>query len=121
MTPEEAIANQAAEVRLREAVQGARGPDQQRLATVGLEWIDVMLRKNMDYGGSAWKVPVLAPDLQPGEAIRVRMSDKIERILSLLTKDPEVVSESIRDTIQDLGVYCLLWLARPPERVDLLN
>lgn len=101
--------------RLIQALDGVRGPDQKRLAEVGLQWIDLMLRKNMDYGGSAWKVPVLAPELNPAAAIRVRMSDKIERIQSLLTKSPEVVSESIRDTIQDLGVYCLLWLARPEE------
>lgn len=114
--PADQPAPTTADTRLSEALAGRRGHDQQRLATVGLEWIDVMLRKHMDYGSSAWKVPILAPDLKPGEAIRVRMSDKIERILSLLTKDPEVVGESIRDTVQDLGVYCLLWLALPPEQ-----
>jgi hypothetical protein len=44
------------------------------------------------------------------------MSDKIERITSLLSKDdPEVVDESIRDTVRDLGAYCLLWLVCPQE------
>lgn len=106
----------AAQTRIAEALSGSRGEDQARLASIGLEWIDLMLRKNRDYGSSAWKVPVLAPELSAATAIRVRMSDKIERILSLLTKSPEIADESIRDTIQDLGVYCLLWLARPQEQ-----
>lgn len=99
---------------VEEAWLGNRGPDQERIAKEGLAWVSLLLRKNADYGSSAWKAPVLAPECDVDTAMRVRMSDKIERIQSLLSKDgAEVAEESIRDTIRDLGAYCLLWLACP--------
>ena len=101
---------------MEDALLGRRGPDQERIAKEGIAWVSLLLRKNADYGGSAWKRPVLAPECDTDTAMRVRMSDKIERITSLLSKgDPEVVDESIRDTVRDLGAYCLLWLACPQE------
>lgn len=101
---------------IEEAMRGNRGEDQQRIATVGLQWIELLLKKNADYGSSVWQVPVLAPDCSCESAIRVRMSDKIQRLQSLLSgKSPEV-AESINDTIQDLGAYCLLYLASPKNK-----
>jgi hypothetical protein len=100
-----------------EALDGSRGPDQQRIARVGLDWLTTLLAKNQDYGGSAWAVPALCPKLQTGDAILVRMSDKISRINNLLRADNKaLVDESIEDTIKDLGAYCLLWLARPKDQ-----
>lgn len=94
-----------------DAIDGYRGEDQQLIAEEGIAWIATMLRKNRDYGGSVWRQPVLAPDCKPGTAIRVRMSDKIARIQSLLEKDgAEVSDESLEDSIRDLGAYCLLLL-----------
>jgi hypothetical protein len=99
-----------------DALDGNRGLDQFRIAKEGIAWVSLLLRKNADYDSSAWKRPVLAPECDTDTAMRVRMSDKIERITSLLSKgDPEVVDESIRDTVRDLGAYCLLWLACPQE------
>ena len=93
------------------AWHGSRGDDQQLIAEEGIAWIATMLRKNRDYGGSVWRQPVLAPDCKPGTAIRVRMSDKIARIQSLLEKDgAEVNDESLEESIRDLGAYCLLLL-----------
>jgi len=101
---------------MEDAFLGKRGPDQERIAREGVAWVALLLRKNADYGSSAWKRPVLAPECDTDTAMRVRMSDKIERITSLLSKgDPEVVDESIRDTVRDLGAYCLLWLVCPQE------
>ena len=94
------------------AALSARGPDQHRIAAVGLAWLRTLLDKNHDYGGSAWKRPYLADDLDPSDAILVRMTDKIERLARLRHAGPEV-AESYRDTIGDLGAYCLLWLAQP--------
>lgn len=96
-----------------QALTGERGDDQKRIAEVIIGWGDLLLKKNSDYGSSAWKRPVLAPGLDTDAAMRVRMSDKIERISSLLQKGSAEVDESIEDTIKDLGAYCLLWLARP--------
>ena len=108
-------AMQEIQQRIANALTGISGEDQQILATAGLKWVDLMLRKNRDYGSSAWKIPLLAPELSAGSAIQVRMSDKIERLRSLLNKNPEITDETIRDTVNDLGAYCLLWLARPAE------
>lgn len=100
---------------LSEALDGARGPDQQRIAAVGLEWIYLLLTKNADYGSSAWKSPILCPTFSPDTAIRVRMSDKIERLRTILDHKTAETSESLEDTIRDLGAYCLLWLTRPDQ------
>lgn len=98
---------------IREALDGIRGDDQRRIATVGLAWVETLLRKNADYGSSAWQVPVMCPKLSASDAILVRMSDKIQRILALMNKPAEVVSESLHDTFSDLGAYCLLYVAQP--------
>lgn len=101
------------ETRIQDAYRGKYGPDQERIATVGLHWVATLLRKNSDYGSAVWQEPVLAPDCSADAAIRVRMSDKVSRIRSLLGKRAEVRDESIEDSISDLGAYCLLLLARP--------
>lgn len=97
------------------AVSGESGDVQKRIAETGIDLIEKLLKKNADYGSSAWQVPVLAPSLNVGEAILVRMSDKISRIHSLM-QQPAEVNESLEDTIKDLGAYCLLYLARPMDK-----
>lgn len=101
------------EERIRNALNGDN-PDQVRIARVGLDWIATLLAKNADYGSSVWKPPALKPTLSAGDAILVRMSDKVSRIGQLSGKGPQV-AESLEDTVTDLGAYALLWLARPGE------
>lgn len=98
---------------LSDARSGKRGPEQQAIAQEVIRWGALMLRKNRDYDGSVWRKPILAPECEPGVAIRVRMSDKVSRLMSLLEKGKGEVNESIDDTMRDLGAYCLLELARP--------
>lgn len=99
---------------IHDAIQGHRGPDQQRIANEALAWTELLLRKNADYGSSAWIAPILAQHCEPGTAILVRMSDKIQRLASLAShKDAHVHAESFDDTVRDLGAYCLLYLTRP--------
>jgi hypothetical protein len=98
-----------------DSLDGDRGVDQKRIAETGIYWIALILAKNKDYGGSIWEIPVLTPNLSAGDAILVRMSDKIERINSLMQRPAEVKDESLDDTIRDLGAYCLLYLARPKD------
>lgn len=100
--PESAVA-------VADALRGDRGPEQAAIAATGIDWILTLLKKNRDYGSSAFKRPILAPNLCPAMGILVRASDKIERIRSLAGKDAEV-EESLNDTVKDLGAYCLLWL-----------
>ena len=99
---------------LEESLTGLRGEDQHRIAMVGLEWVTTILRKNNDYGGSVWTRPILAPECTKDAAIRVRMSDKIGRLVKILSSHRALeVRESFEDTVSDLGAYCLLLLAMP--------
>jgi len=97
---------------LRIALNGDRGPDQQRIAEIGLDLVATLLRKNNDYGSSAWSNPFLIPYMNPKDGILCRASDKVARIASLALR-PAEVKESLRDTIKDLAGYCLLWLGAP--------
>lgn len=73
---------------------------------------ELLCRKNTDYGDSAEKSPVLLPFLPPRTAIFVRMSDKIERMRTLLTRQACAVvqDETFQDTVRDLAGYCVLLL-----------
>jgi hypothetical protein len=85
-----------------------------RIAAEVLRIGETLLAKNADYGSSAHKPPALAPHLDPGAAILVRMSDKIARIVSLTKPGFTAnVDESLDDTFRDLAGYCVLWLTRP--------
>ena len=105
---------------IAEALDGKRGPDQKLIAEVGLAWIEKLLRKNTDYGSSVFRPPILCPGMETTAAIDVRMSDKIARIANLKTAKAQVVDESIDDTYDDLGAYCLLRkIARLKESQDV--
>ena len=106
---------------LGDALDGARGTDQQRIARVVLQWGATILRKNADYGSSVWKTPVLAPRLEAATAILVRMSDKVERLARHFDGYDHEVGESVANDMGDLGSYCLLWLARPAPKDALTN
>ena len=84
--------------------------DQKAIVKTGKDFIDLILRKNSNYGSSVFKRPILTPGLSVDAAIRVRMSDKIERLQALSDGQADLVGEAIEDTIKDLGAYCLLWL-----------
>ncbi len=102
---------------LEEALEGLHGDDQQTIAQAALGWADLLLRKNADYGSSAWQTPVLTPGLDPRTAILVRMSDKIARLNALFATDKKAqVDESVEDTMRDLGAYALLYFACPVEK-----
>lgn len=100
--------------RVNDALLGMHGDDQKRIAETGVSWLELLLAKNADYGCAVWNAPVLAPKVDAGTAILVRMSDKVDRLRTLLGKSgaPEV-EEPIEDTLKDLGAYALLYLARP--------
>ena len=103
------------------ALNNEHGMDQVILAQEGLKLIDTLLRKNTDYGSSAWQGPIMAPGTSIDTAIRVRMSDKIARLRNLLEPDSRAeVDESIEDTMRDLAGYIVLWLARPSRSIERL-
>lgn len=80
------------------------------ITEIANEMRDLLLKKNTNYGSSVFKHPKMAQDLEPGMAIRVRLSDKLERLENLLKGNPDLVGESIVDTIKDLIGYYILWL-----------
>ena len=67
-----------------------------------------LVRKNRDYGDSAFKEPLLLPGMPSHAAILVRMSDKIERLRNLFLGGKMLVDESCEDTVHDLAGYCIL-------------
>lgn len=71
---------------------------------------DILSKKNADYGDAASLPPLLAPHLDAGTAILVRMSDKVNRIQHLLEAGKSEVNESLEDSVLDLAGYCLLYL-----------
>ena len=96
---------------LNKAFNGDRGQIQQTIAQEGVKWLELILKKNSDYGSNVFTIPILCPHLSELDAILIRMSDKIGRIRSLIGKDKDKeISESLDDTFADLGAYCLLYL-----------
>ena len=79
-----------------------------RIRDVCGELLETLLAKNSNYGDTAGEPPILAPWLEPEVAIRVRMSDKVSRLRTLLTKETDKVGESLRDTLMDLAGYSVL-------------
>ena len=78
---------------------------------------DVFCRKNHDYGNSFEK----SLDRFGLVAGIVRMNDKFERLLSLNdpSKDTQIASESLVDTLEDLSNYAAMaacWLKRKKEQ-----
>ena len=62
------------------------------------------LKKNADYGDSFSKLRQEYP-----EAILIRLSDKLNRLKSLMRSgDIQVKDESISDTLLDLANYCIM-------------
>lgn len=90
------------------ALNGRSGPGQQAIARAGLDLITLLLRKNSDYGSAVFKDPVLSPGTTRAEALRCRLSDKLERIIMLTGKDAEVVGESLEDSLDDFAGYRVL-------------
>lgn len=63
-------------------------------------------RKNLDYGSSVQDTYEKFGDI----SYLTRITDKYNRICSLMSKDNEVKDESVIDSIKDMGNYCFLWV-----------
>lgn len=100
---------------VEQALEGTRGEGAKKIAFEGLGLVATLLRKNADYGSSAWNSPLLAPGVTAREAIQTRLSDKISRLAKLLNGNKAEVEEAIEDTMLDLAGYALLWLTCPQE------
>lgn len=47
--------------------------------------------------------------ITPEQGFVVRMSDKLQRIVNLISRPNQVPDEKLEDTLFDLGVYCKLF------------
>ena len=82
---------------------------QQQIIISGLMILSQLVRKNMDYQGSAFTPPILLPKTSPIVAMCCRASDKIARLANLLSGTrKQVESETVLDTIGDLAGYATL-------------
>ena len=80
----------------------------ERIREVCGELLETLFAKNSNYGDTAGQPPYFVPWLEPDIAIGVRMSDKVSRLRTLLTKETDKVGESLRDTLMDLAGYSIL-------------
>lgn len=74
-------------------------------ANLGARVANLIISKQRDYGKNNL--------LKFGDmGILVRLSDKMERLINLITKNknPSVKSESVDDTLYDVIGYCFAWL-----------
>ena len=71
------------------------------------ETMELCVKKNKDYGSSVQDTFEKFGDI----SYLVRITDKYNRICSLLNRGGEVKDESIDDTIRDMANYSFLWLA----------
>ena len=71
------------------------------------ETMELCIKKNKDYGSSVQDTFEKFGDI----SYLVRITDKYNRICSLLNGEGEVKDESIDDTIRDMANYSFLWLA----------
>ena len=67
---------------------------------------DTYAAKNADYGDSVGDTYNKFGDI----SFLTRITDKYNRICSLMNKEADVKDESIDDTILDMANYCVLWL-----------
>ena len=70
---------------------------------------ELLISKNQNYGNSALTPPPLA-DVSTKTAILVRLGDKFKRLQQLTHGEQDKVGESLKDTIQDIAGYCILFL-----------
>lgn len=75
------------------------------------------LKKNADYGNSA----DMSMEMFGSVAYAVRMSDKVNRIESLASKEAEVNDEKIEDTILDLVNYLVMYVSYGTDKPRLLS
>lgn len=94
---------------IEEALSGARGRDQEDIARTGNALVELLLRKNRDYGSSAFQTCPLTPNSSAGDIILNRLWDKINRFIQLQRSDAEV-EETSDDTMRDLVGYGILWI-----------
>jgi hypothetical protein len=80
--------------------------DRDKLYGLSLEVVQLLMRKNNDYGSSYFELR----DEYGYVAFLVRLADKFARLKHLAENKPAFEDESVEDTLKDIVGYCLLEL-----------
>lgn len=78
------------------------------------ELFELYKRKNADYGDSFHNLYQDCGDMYP----ITRLYEKAKRGVQLLLNGQQVKDESLRDTIRDMGLYCILTLIEKNESIN---
>lgn len=68
-----------------------------------------VIKKNLDYGSSVFEPCLTAPHVPVGDAIMVRIADKIKRMNSLRSRAALINDEAVADTANDAAAYFVLY------------
>lgn len=79
------------------------------------EMVELTKRKNSDYANAQdaflnFRLIESLGAASTEQGFIVRMSDKLQRIANLISRDNQVKDETIEDTLKDLSVYSILFL-----------
>lgn len=78
--------------------------DEELFKEITEQMLQTYIKKNRDYGGAFER----GMERDGIISALTRMYDKLDRLHSLKDKDPEVVEESIQDTLLDLANYAIM-------------
>lgn len=78
--------------------------DEQAFKEITEQMLQTYIKKNRDYGGAFER----GMERDGIISALTRMYDKLDRLHSLKDKDPEVVEESVQDTLLDLANYAIM-------------
>lgn len=81
--------------------------DSERIEELCDRLCETLKAKNSNYGNAAHKPPFFLPWLSAESGLWVRLGDKIERLKTLVSKEPDKVGESLKDTLLDTAGYAL--------------
>lgn len=101
---EEAIAKYFNEESLLADTRDELSEDEQTFKEITEQMLQTYIKKNRDYGGAFER----GMERDGIISALTRMYDKLDRLHSLKDKDPEVVEESVQDTLLDLANYAIM-------------
>lgn len=78
--------------------------DEQTFKEITEQMLQTYIKKNRDYGGAFER----GMERDGIISALTRMYDKLDRLHSLKDKDPEIVEESVQDTLLDLANYAIM-------------
>lgn len=83
----------------------------QKINDLCLGLAKTLVEKNKDYGGSAQRIPLFLPNLQPKITMLIRLNDKVNRLHALLNNNQGINLSAVKDTLLDMAGYSILLLA----------